>query len=645
MQPTSKQPTDKGGERRPTAAMLAGVDGRVLVDELRDPVVVGDLTYRILHVNPAAERLLGWRVDELVGLPLTDIVATDVPEPAEQPTRLAALRRDGSTMEVDLTVTHLGSDRRGIVVAILRDISDRLELERQLRSATYLRATTQVAVRLALGQVTELAVAGPLLLAALHDTLAWDGGAVHEPDARGLPAAAAEVLATGRPVWTETAFAFPIVGATGPLAAVQFARQDPGPPDPDLLSAVTTIGTLVGRVLDAGRMQQEVQNRLAFLARSTSLLEASLDLDATLARVADLAVPYLADACIIELCHEDELIRAAAASRDRRLERALRSPDHAKAALRTGQPQAYGPGDGIGSAVAVPLVARGDRFGVMSLGLEAPKPAFGEAQLTLAVDLAQRAALAVDGARRFTERSYVAMKLQDALLPRSLPEIPGIDLGVRYTPAGSGVDVGGDFYDVFDTGDGAWGVVIGDVVGKGVEAAALTGVARHTLRALALHDRRPEALLDGLNRALLQEAGEERYCTACYVRIVPVRGGAHDATIALAGHPEPVVLRADGTTEEAGRPGTLLGAFDNVRLESATVRLQPGDALVLYTDGVTERHRDDDFFDTEGLRTLLSALAGRGAGEVAAEIERAVVAFDTATTRDDLAVVVIRVRP
>ena len=648
-----------------TATVLSRLDGRILVDELSDAVVVTDSTWRIRHLNPAAVRLLGWSDHDLAGHGLTAITSVGLDERIiGHPTRISVRRRDGSEVDVDLVVSVFGLDEGRIFVAVLRDISDRLELERQRRTAVYLQATTEVAVRLALAHVAGLDEVAPLVLRAIGETLGWDAGVVWGPDPGGslttiavwpphatdagspsvsedLPA---HVLASGEPAWTPTAFAFPILGAAGPLAVIELAHHDASPPDGDLLSAMTTIGNHVGRILDAAGMQQEVQNRLAFLARATSLLEASLDLDATLARVADLAVPYLADACVIELCRDDDLVRAAGASRQRRLERLLLSPRHAQDALRSGMPQPFAPGDGLSAAVAVPLIARGDRFGVMSLGLEAPKPPFSQAQLTLALDLAQRAALAVDGARRYGERSYVAAKLQDALLPRTIPDIPGVELGVRYVAAGSGVDVGGDFFDVFATGDGAWGLVVGDVVGKGVEAAAVTGVARSTLRALALHDRRPSALLDGLNRALLQEEAEDRYCTAAFVRLEALPEG-FDAVVGLAGHPEPFVMRTDGTVQPVGRPGTLMGAFEHMRLEDEHVQLGPGDALVLYTDGVTERHQGDDFFGTEGLAALLTSLAGRTADQMAAAIEDAVAAFGTSAPRDDLAVLVVRVAP
>src|SRR5439155_23471108 len=136
--------------------------------------------------------------------------------------------------------------------------------------------------------------------------------------------------------------------------------------------------------------------------------------------------------------------------------------------------------------------------------------------LALAEDLARRAATAIDLARLYDERSRVARKLQESLLPPSLPEIPGLQVAVRYQAAGEGTEVGGDFYDVFATGDGAWAAVIGDVCGKGAEAAGLTGLARHTIRAVAMQERSPAAILGRLNEAMLDD--DDRFCTVCYVR-------------------------------------------------------------------------------------------------------------------------------
>jgi serine phosphatase RsbU (regulator of sigma subunit) len=150
-----------------------------------------------------------------------------------------------------------------------------------------------------------------------------------------------------------------------------------------------------------------------------------------------------------------------------------------------------------------------------------PGRVFGEKDLHLAEELARRAATRIDNAGLYHERDHIAWTLQQSLLPPALPDIPGFEVAALYRPAGEGYEVGGDFYDVFETADRAWALVVGDVCGKGPEAAAITGLARHTIRAIAMHDRRPCKVLRSLNEALLGEAWTDRFCTVCYVRLRP----------------------------------------------------------------------------------------------------------------------------
>ena len=294
------------------------------------------------------------------------------------------------------------------------------------------------------------------------------------------------------------------------------------------------------------------------------------------------------------------------------------------------------------SVITVPLTARGRVFGVMTLVFAESGRRYGPADLALAEDLARRAALAVDNARIYQERDHIARTLQRSLLPPRLPDIPGMEIAGRYRAAGAGNDVGGDFYDAFEAADGSWVVVIGDVCGKGPEAAAVTGLARHTIRAAAMRERKPSEILTTLNDAVLQQRSDHMFCTVAYVRVRPNPGGAR-LTICCGGHPLPVVLRADGTVLAAGSPGTLLGIFPDPELVDRTVDLGPGDALVLFTDGVIEEHGDGEMFGRDGMTDLLRESVGRKAEEIAEAIEQAVVAFGPAAPRDDIAIVVLRV--
>ena len=236
----------------------------------------------------------------------------------------------------------------------------------------------------------------------------------------------------------------------------------------------------------------------------------------------------------------------------------------------------------------------------------------------------------------------LARTLQESLLPPHLPDMFGLEVAAHYRPAGHGLDVVGDFYDMFEVGDDGWGVVMGDVCGKGAEAAALTALTRYTVRALAIRERIPSRVLSQLNQAVLAADVGERFCTAVYALLVP-DGDGLACTVACGGHPLPLVARRDGTVEHVGRPGSLLGLFPDVELADEGVTLGPGDALVFYTDGAVEARSDGEQFGGERLREVVGGLAGRRADEIATGIAEAVARFEGAVAGDDLALVVLRV--
>lgn len=296
------------------------------------------------------------------------------------------------------------------------------------------------------------------------------------------------------------------------------------------------------------------------------------------------------------------------------------------------------------SAIAVPLAARGRLLGVLALLRTEGSPRFTPEDLDVATELGRRAGSLLDNARLYAERQSIADTLQRSLLPPDLPEVPGLDVGARYRPAAPGTTVGGDFYDVFEIDLHHWGVVIGDVVGKGAEAAAMMGLARYTVRTAALNESRPSALLATLNDAVLRQMPEAMFCTACFARIRR-HGDVARTTIASGGHPLPFVVRADGRVHTAGEPGTLLGAFEDPTLVDAVLDLEPGDAIVFYTDGVTDERRDTEEFGEQRLRDLLGTLAGRSADEIADAVDVAVATFRTDVPKDDVAVLVVRVVP
>jgi GAF domain-containing protein len=305
---------------------------------------------------------------------------------------------------------------------------------------------------------------------------------------------------------------------------------------------------------------------------------------------------------------------------------------------------------------AIPLLVEGRAIGVVAVGFSQPRR-FDDADRQFFISMANQCAQALERAYLY-EREHalrtraeedrlraqrMATALQTSLLPPELPPIPNVELDARYHAAVAGMDVGGDFYDVFDTG-GDWAVVMGDVVGKGPEAAALTALARYTLRSLAMDLRQPARILRRLNEALILQSHEERFCTVAYARVVPTVNGVRLA-VCLGGHPPPLVLRATGEVETVGAPGGLIGLFHDIRLWEETVQLGPGDAVCFFTDGVTEAACGGEEFGDEGVAAVLRSNAGASAAELTRRIEEAVVAFGGPEPRDDLAILVMRVLP
>lgn len=420
--------------------------------------------------------------------------------------------------------------------------------------------------------------------------------------------------------------------------------------------------------------RERMLRRTALMAEASELFDQTLDEAATLERVARLCVRELADTCVVVLGAAPGAIRrVAAAARDPRVERTLlelqlRYPVDEDPVtpildtLRTGQTHLLDPigeelggavddrhrelirGLGATSALIVPLRARGAVRGVLALGFATLDGQDREELVSLFEDLGRRAALALDTARLYEERSAVARTLQRSLLPPGLPDIPGVDIAARYLAADEDNEVGGDFYDCFPTGPGEWAAVIGDVCGKGAEAAAVTALARHTIRAAVVHDPQPAAVLRELNAAILRHGTDFRFCTVLYVRLVPTVDGV-EACIATGGHPLPVLLRASGEAGAAGRPGTLLGVVPDPAISETAIRLRPGDALVLFTDGVTEASPLDDALGPERLAEFLGSCAGKDASRIAAGVEARVLELQRGRPRDDVAVLVLRITP
>jgi serine phosphatase RsbU (regulator of sigma subunit) len=204
--------------------------------------------------------------------------------------------------------------------------------------------------------------------------------------------------------------------------------------------------------------------------------------------------------------------------------------------------------------------------------------------------------------------------------------------------------VGGDFYDVFDNGRRGWGIVMGDVQGKGADAAAVTALARYTLRAAVAQDTRPSGVLRVLNDAILRQGEETGFCTAIYACLEDGAPG-RSLKLASAGHPLPLVLRPDGRVRELGSPGTLLGAVANPELHDHEMTIEPGSALVFYTDGVLDAGSPERYLTLEELMNAIRVCAGRSAHEIAEAVDRAALERSGGSARDDIAILVLRLAP
>lgn len=276
---------------------------------------------------------------------------------------------------------------------------------------------------------------------------------------------------------------------------------------------------------------------------------------------------------------------------------------------------------------------RGDAKVIRIAVFDATERRSYERELLRATEAAQDAEL---------RATALARILQQAFIPPVLPTIPGLDLAAVYRPAGDGAEVGGDFYDVFPIGERDWVVVLGDVCGKGVEAAVVTALVRNTVRALAVDRGEPDQVLQRMNDVLLRHESQ-RFCTIALLRLRRDDEG-WSVVHGTGGHPAPLLRTAGGTPMPWGGSGALIGVLDDPPLAQATRRLDPGDLLLLYTDGVTEGRRDREFFGDE---RVLAAIPARDvtAEEVIRVLLDEVLAFQDQVPRDDIAIVAVRVPP
>ena len=405
----------------------------------------------------------------------------------------------------------------------------------------------------------------------------------------------------------------------------------------------------------------EIAQRM--LAKAGEELAASLDYESTLKRVAQMAVPNFADWCAVSLllpdgsfdpvavAHVDpEKVRMAQELQERypahasdpqvteflaeaKAELTEITPEMLREAAQDAEHHRMLDALGLRSAIRVPMTAGDEVLGIITFVTTGQGRLLRETDVEVAEELARRASVAIQNAQLFDERSRAARTLEQALRPPLLPAIPGWRSAGLYEPASGGGKVSGDFYDAFEV-PGGWAVMIGDVGGRGVEAAALTAMARYTLRTAAAIVADPVVAFQELNAALLERSGAA-ICTAA-LAFLNTDG---EVTLCSAGHPPAIVISGGSAAEWPGS-GPILGAFDDVSWELSTRVLAPGDQLVLYTDGVFELPGADGRFGEE---RLVSVLAGAGRPEEAVDTTRSALSdFSGGRFPDDMAMVVLQ---
>ena len=671
----SPQPGDSESEARVAVARLSG-DGVVKT------------------WNDDATALLGWEPDEVLGRSFDELLDrvpgdhdTDVPSLTEMARgwqgTYSLLHK--SEQPVTVFASHVGRERGGGSTVLLVATDQRALIERPATrpgtgtpaSDTGLGLMDEALGRLRLDDYLMLAVervrdrlsadaAYLLMLRDLEDEyevkavsglsagligLRLAAGAPGAPDPRTphLPVVVPNFAKTPVPMLADSGLCslvlVPIAAENRVVGAIGVVSAHVEGFSTDESVLLQQIANALAVATDRARLQaleRERRGWLTFLAEAGDFLAGSLDQDMTMAITGQIVVPKIARWCAVHLDDDrGHPVLQQVWHEDERQVEPLRADLVARtvpASAEAEEPVQPGP---WGEVLTVPLVARGRRIGHLSLGRPAGDPLRGE-PLLVAESVARRAAIAIENARAHGELRAIGNALQRSLLPSSTPEAPGLDVGVVYEAAGEASTAGGDFYDLFPIGGGKSCFVVGDVCGTGPEAAAVTGLARHTIRALVLAGFPISDVLERLNQAIIDEGERGRFLTLVCGILQP-EGDSMRVEMVSAGHPLPMIVRETSKVEQVGRPQSLLGVVDDVRYFEEQHRLARGELFVAVTDGVLERRVGALMLGEEGLAEELAACGmSLSAQAVAERVRRLVVEFAPEAPRDDMAVLVLR---
>jgi PAS domain S-box-containing protein len=686
--PAGGRSADPAADRAESDFIL---DFRAVLDSFADAVVVAGLDNTILYANEATENLLGWCRHELIGKPLWTIIPERLRDAHRSafarfvrtgrggllgiPLVLPALLADGSEMDIELTIGVIDRpDEDRLVLGALRDVRERIELERHNALARHL---LQV-----MAESANLSEATPRILEGVCETLGWDMGVLwtfsHNENilrceqlwsrpghfrpaftaatrsrrlakGEGLPG---QVWAERQSLWLpdvaiasnfvrrpeaiaeglHAGFAFPVMIEDRLLGVLEFFSHEVREPNDELLDAMSAIGSELARFIERRRREDEVRLEKALLeSQSENTLDGILVVapDGTMLSFNNRFVEMWGIPEEVVASRSDEAALRAVLDKvkdpDGFLERVCYLYDH---------PDEH-------SRDEIELVD-GRIFDRYSAPLKAPEGGdLGRAWYVR--DVTQERMAEQRLAESNMRYRHLAKTLQQSLLPPATVEIPGIEIATLYEPVGKGNLVGGDFYDVFRPREDEWAVVVGDVCGKGVEAAAVTSLVRYTIRAIAMQGSAPEIVLRSTNAAMLMEDTDERFCTAAFVRLRPSQGSCV-ISVASAGNPLPLVIRGGREIEPLGEVGVPLGLFANPEVRTSESVLYPGDTLVLFTDGVTDSGGDAKALGSQGVSELLLEAAGASAKEIVRRVQALLNRVDVTERRDDCALVALKLR-
>jgi PAS domain S-box-containing protein len=664
------------------AEVIRGRDAvkSALLEAALDGIVWMDHRGVVVEFNPAAAGMFGFDRDEIVG---REVAETLIPprlrdrhreglrrylESGEQRlldrrVELTAIRKDGSQFPVELTITRIPDSDPPLFAGFIREISDRQQAE---HSRTLYAAVVEN---------TDDAVYSKDLEARITS---WNRGA---EQVYGYSAAEA----IGRHISMlvpddherEEMRILDRIKRGERIKTYETSRVRKDGTRIDVSLTVSPIETVEGGVIGASVVARDVtvakrqRESQAFLARASARLDASLDPIAAAHAITDTAVPELAEMCVIDLRRPDGLLGdSVVAAQDSALASELegirrRAPldaagEHPVAqTLRAGRPLVFRdlsqPGvvsavaqndehlefirrAGYNSAAVVPMIARSRALGAISFLHVQTDRRYDEAELELLADLGRRAAVALDNAFLYAERDRVARILQRGLRPEQPADIPGIEVAVVFEAAGRGIEVGGDFYDIFETPDG-WAVLVGDVAGKGSEAATFTAQIRHSIRALVVGPWQPDAVLARANELLIQSETDDRFASAILAKVLPDRQGAWVA-LSVAGHP-PALQLSESESRLIGR-GPLLGLWEDASYRLHVGRLARGDTLVLYTDGLLEAGEVSAHISSEQLAERLEDFREASTAELTERLRADALRRGEGSLQDDLVLVALR---